>query len=226
MTAFIIIGCILLFISVLLLAPVSVRAELKTHKYRLRVSYLFAFYTISPEANERREIRSMKKAAKKEKKPKPPEQKEKEKKEPGKASAKGIWEIVWTLLRSSRKSVDIIRRHFIIVKPRINLAVSRSDAHKTAIAYGQVCVFTSVLLALLGEVFVLRDPRACIMPDFTGGRTRYDISFRAQIRPLFVLAAVLRVAATIFRLYMAIQGNTKQKNNKGGHQHESATSRK
>lgn len=222
MTALIVVGYILAFLLLLLLllllTPVRLRAGYRAEKITLYLGVLFFRFNLSPGRPE-------KPARRKDKKPGAEKKKPAKKKEPAKdgaAEKPGLKELS-PLIRRSGKWVRFIGRHLILYDIEIYGSIGCEDAHKTAIACGRVGALVPALLAVLSELFDVRSPAVLIAPDFTRGKSEWDVSLSLRIQPLIPLIA----AAGLFITYVKhirkkpVHG---QKKRKGGHLHESAAS--
>lgn len=200
MTALIIIGAIL---ALLLLSPVAVDISYRQGDSSLTLRYLVYRRALSAEA-------LTKKTAKE-----PAEEAVKQREEQGEGKAKSAKDtagMIWSLVKSSRKGLSILRRHLVFSRVQVYISVGCPDAHQTALRYGQTGAAVQTALDIVRMMFVLKKPKVAVAPDFTRGDTRSDIRLRIGIRPVFLLAA----AASVFRQFLRI----KQQDNKNTDQTE------
>ena len=231
MVALIIIGAIVLLLILLLLAPVSLRLRFRSGEVFISVHYLFLSFDLSAQALQKHAEKQERKKKKKPPKPEPEEEQPAEEPEKKKGKKETL-QTVRRLLGSTPKGLAVLRRHLIVYRVKVDICVAREDAHETAIAYGRTCSFVSILLALLGELFVLRPASVQIHPDFVSGKSVYDVSLRLRISPLFVLWAGVvvlhRFLQTRHGKKRPPSGYTKKRRtrhkSKGGKKHESAAS--
>jgi hypothetical protein len=176
---------------ILLICPVKLRFAWNGEKLELVASYLFLRFDVSPDALAAKAEKISRKLERKIKKDKPRKKKEpKEEDDSGKkkftpetlAAAIG-------LLRDAGGAWSRLRRHIVFYRVRLYIVVCGGDAHDTAIKHGQYSTGVFGLIALLQEIFSMQNPTVFLYPDFTGQKTRFDISFRLRVRPIFALTA-------------------------------------
>lgn len=210
---------ILLFLLILLLAPVSVRFSYQSQKIKASAHYLFVKIDFSPEAMAKRAEKKAGRAVEAEYK--------KQKKEEGapakeKKAAADTLKTIWSLVKASTSGLNILRRHLVFYKISAAIAVGGDDARITAETYGKLCLLIANSLAVLGTIFVVKEPKIAIRPDFFLEKTDFRVSLRARISPLLVLAAALNFLCRF--LIVTITNKRKRKKIKGGIQHEPTTS--
>ena len=213
MVALAAIAGILLALLALLLAPVSVRAAYTAGEFRLSVHYLFLKFPILPKPEEKPEKKGRPKKDKpKKKKAAEEKQKKKTKWTPG---------LVWELVKSTRKGLNTLRRHLVFYRVEIYAAVGGSDAHKAAVAYGNLNTVVYCGLSVVGTLFPLKDVTVRLLPAFYRESTAWDVRFRVRIIPLFAAGAAIQIA---FAAIAAILKGKQDNKRKGGIPHESAAS--
>lgn len=191
-----------LVLLVLLLAPASVRLYCDEENMQLRVRYLF--FSLNPlSQKEKPEKERPEKVKKKKKKKKAPEEKE--------AAAKESLQAVWSLLKSSRRALRWIRKHLVFRGVKVFVSVGGEDAHQAAQSYGRLAAALFPALGAASQIFVIKEPVVYIAPDFLSDKTRYEISFRASIRPLFVFVALTTVLGSVVKLMAAGAPNPAKK---------------
>ena len=203
MTAALIISGILLFLVLLLSAPLRLQLCVRD---ALRITLRFCgipirLYPRKPKkvprqlsraALERRRRRALKKARKKRKKRKgdtaPP---------PRKPSAfRPEFSMLRTLYGVFRQLAERYRYRFLLRVNRLHITVGSPDAAHTAILYGLAHPATSFLLEFLDIHFRCRIPdhAVSVRSDFLAGQIRYDISLDVCTHLGTVLGLVLRGA--------------------------------
>lgn len=219
MTWLIVTGSILLFFAVILFSPVILRFRYKDGRLDASVRYLILLIDFSPEKLAKRAERKAARAVKKEYK------KQEEEEEGGlkaeKAAADTV-KTVWSLLKASKKSLNIIRRHLVFYKIRAAVVAGGEDAHKAGTNYAVYCTLIPNLISLLDALFVVREPRISILPDFLLEKTSLDIAFRVRISPWYVLSATLNILIKFLKVINA--DKKKRKKVKGGKRHEPTAS--
>jgi len=223
MTALTVIGVIFLLLLLLVCIPVRLHIAYSGQTFRLHLYLLFLRFDLSPDKLlQKLEQRGEKPQKKKKEKKAEPGTEAAEEDEPKKKKKKLGMEDIKPLWLASRRALNLVRRHFILYQVRVNAAISRPDAHQTALAYAKTSAFLSVLLSILGELFVLKPARVHVSPDFTKDKSNWDISLRLRIRPVFVLAAAVCLLAGIIKAMRRAPAARVKTNRKGGQTHESA----
>lgn len=217
MTALIVVGSILLFLLLLLLSPVVLRFSYHDGAARVSAQYLFILFDFSPEAAAERAEQKAKRAVKDEYKKQKKEGKAKAKKT---EAASDTVKTVWALLKASRRALNILRRHLVFYKIRLNITVGGEDAHDIATAYGNMCALVSNGLSVLDSLFVVREPEVSIQADFLAPKTVYEARFRLRISPLFVVSAALVLLLRFIKVRN--ENKIKREKVKGGKHHEPA----
>lgn len=185
MTALTGIGLIVLFLLLIFLAPVSAQVSQRRGQLAVQLHYFFFRIQLFPF--------KPKKEARKKAKRKPEAAKEKKKTDITAA-------LIWELVKTSRRGLRILRRHIVFSNVQIYISVGGEDARETALNQAKYAAAVAAMLDVIGLLFVLKPPRVGILPDFTSSETRYDLSFRAGIRPFFALMAGSNILIRFFRL--------------------------
>jgi len=220
MTVLYILGSLVLLIFLLLLMPLSLRAGYFRGELGLSVHYLFFRVRLSDKLTEKL-MSSPEKEVKKEVKKQQKEEKTKADK------TKGVLDTVKTVtsvLEASAKPLQRLRRNLVFYKVRINGLIGGEDAHTAALDYGRITGFVAVMLAVVGELFVLETPQVHLFPDFTKDSSAWDISLRIRIQPIVLLSVAVGTAAAYLRVTAKNKRDRKVKKSKGGHSNEPAAS--
>lgn len=206
MTALIIIGAVISLLACLLLIPILVDISYKDGEFQARLRYVVMRYNPLP-GKEIAESKEKGTKAKRQKKGKEPPEKTR--------TAKETVQLVWIVLKGSRKGARILRRHLIFSKVRVRIVVGGEDAHSIAESSGKLSVAVLAALDLIGVLFVLRAPKVEITPDFLAAESKYDLSLRVSIRPWYILRAGTSV---FFKFMSTLQKDKKlkQQDIKGG----------
>ncbi len=210
-----IVGGILLLLFLLLLPSVRLHLSYKQGEAQVSLHYLFLRFRLfplkkKPDATEEPDRQAQEAEAKE------PKEEEPQKK---KSFAHQL-EDIRDLVRSSGKALDRLRRHIIFYRLRGRITVAREDAHQTALAYAKTALLLQTLLEVIGGVFVLKQHKLTLSPDFTRESSAYHLSLRIRFRPLFVLTAG---AGVLFALLRNARRGRKKSVSKGG-SYESAAS--
>jgi len=222
MIIFKIIGGILLLILLLLLAPAHLRAGYGPGGLTLRVRYAFLGLNLSPDKlSARAEKRRQK--PKKERAPKAEKARE-DKAEKAAEQKSDTLALALELARACWKAAARMGGH-LVLRMDIRGAVATPDAHQTALRYAKMSAFLSVLVAVLGELFDLRDPHVSLTPDFSLERSVWLIEVDLRIQPIILLGGALGVVSAFIKRAARNKNTGKAPNNKkGGKVHESAAS--
>lgn len=220
MIALYILGGLVLLVFLLLLAPVSLRVSYFRGEPGLSVHYLFIRVKLSDKLTERL-VSAPEKEVKK-------EVKTQQKEEGAKADkTKGVLDTVKTVssvLNAAAKPLQRLRRNLVFYRVNINGLIGGEDAHTAALSYSRVTGFVAVMLAVVGELFVLEPPNVHLFPDFTKDSSVWDISLRVRIQPIVLLSVAVGAVAAYLKVTAKNKRDRKQKKSKGGHRHEPAAS--
>ncbi|MDL2234122.1 DUF2953 domain-containing protein [Ruminococcaceae bacterium OttesenSCG-928-L11] len=215
----IILGLIgLLFL--LLCFPVSVRVE-HGGETTVHIRYLFLRFRVFPMQDKPRKKRtdSQKRKRKSRKKEKPAEET---------ASLTQTIDMVLSLLKSSRWSLGLLRRHLVFSDVKLFILIGGEDAADVAIQYGKFCAVCYPALGTICSWFTVKSPAICIVPGFTRTRNEYDVGVTARIIPHFAILAALGLAVRFLVLLAKSQSKRSNppqpKSKKGGRNYESAKS--
>lgn len=228
MTALIVIGCIILFFAVLLLSPLILLFSYRDGKLAAKVRYLFFVIDFSPEKLAKRTEKRAEKAVKEEYKKQKAEE-ETPRKKPKAAS--DTVKTVWSLLKASKKALDMIRRHLIFYKIKAIVIVGGGDAARIAQDYALYCTLAANGLSVLDTLFVVKEPDIYISPDFLRERTLLELSSRLKIRPWFLILAGTELLIEFIKVMRKnkqkrerIKGGKTNERNERNKQREHATS--
>lgn len=212
MTALIIVAAVLLLLFLPLTPRLSVEIKAgQQGQLVAKVRYLFLRFNISPDKlqqrGEKKRAKTEKKAGKQKKTKKSPQESSESEEE--KESVRDKLGLLYKLLIGSKKGVRTVRRHLVISRVKLYIAVGGDDAHQIALRYSHICMLVAAAMDVVGLLFVLKKPKVVgIRPNFTSPETRYELAVRIGIRPVFLLSAGLRV---LFPLAGILLGGAKLK---------------
>ena len=213
-----ILGGIFLLLLLLLCSPVGAWVTYEHGVFRVRLVFSFLSYSLSPDKLEGMLDKKEKKT------PKPDSEKEEAAdtdKQKKKLDAADTFAIAIELLRGAGGAWGILRRHIVFDRLRFYAVVCSGDAYTTATSYAKLSNIVLALLTIMGRTFVVRDPAVFIQPDFSHTQSRYDISLRVRVRPIFAVAAGINL---LWR-FLAAQPRKKSRK-KAVKKYEPAASRK
>lgn len=196
MVGWMIVAGILLLLAVLLLSPAVLRVTYRDNAVLVNAKYLFFRLDFDPAAEHKT-------------KPKKEKRKRKKKKEEEK-DPKQTMAAVWDLVKSSRRGLNILRKHLVFSRLRVYICVGGEDAHQIALASSKLRLAVLAALDVLELLFVMEDPEVAILPNFTATANRYDLLVQVQMRPAFVIAAGFSILFRFLRLQLSEKGKRKQ----------------
>lgn len=194
MTAWIIVGCVVLSLAGLLLCPVTFYLEYQ-EEFTARVRYLFIRVPIYP--------RPVKK-----KRREKPERAEKEGRGARQSKLrsllreKGLQGFLDLLREAERVFSGWGRRilsHMKITVFSLSVSVAGEDAGRTALEFAGVCGVVYPAAALLLGAMKSREYQVSVVPDFQGKKSRVNFRCRLRIRLLFAISTNLYTAVQILR---------------------------
>ena len=201
---YIILG-IILFIILLMLIPIGIKAgfegELKAY---LKIGFIpIRIYPPKP---------------KKEKKKKPEDEKAEEEKEkkPGLIKEKGIMWLVDVIREAAQLATGALKsffRHLQIKRLNISISYHGEDAEDTAVKYGYFCLSVYPAVSILVKASNCKQYGVDISPNFNDGEeSRYAIDIYAYIRVFWLVALVFRYGFKALKLIISIKRGRKTKN--------------
>ena len=201
---YIILG-IILFIILLMLIPIGIKAgfegELKAY---LKIGFIpIRIYPPKP---------------KKEKKKKPEDEKSEEEKEkkPGLIKEKGIMWLVDVIREAAQLATGALKsffRHLQIKRLNISISYHGEDAEDTAVKYGYFCLSVYPAVSILVKASNCKQYGVDISPNFNDGEeSRYAIDIYAYIRVFWLVALVFRYGFKALKLIISIKRGRKTKN--------------
>ena len=201
---YIILG-IILFIILLMLIPIGIKAgfegELKAY---LKIGFIpIRLYPPKP---------------KKEKKKKPEDEKSEEEKEkkPGLIKEKGIMWLVDVIREAAQLATGALKsffRHLQIKRLNISISYHGEDAEDTAVKYGYFCLSVYPAVSILVKASNCKQYGVDISPNFNDGEeSRYAIDIYAYIRVFWLVALVFRYGFKALKLIISIKRGRKTKN--------------
>ena len=200
---------IILFILLILLIPVGVKAGFEGElKAVLQIGFIpITLYPPKPKKEKKP----------KEKKPeeeKPKEEKPKEKR-PSLIQEKGILWLIDLIREAASLAAGALKGFFKHLKiKRLNISISYcgEDAEDTAVKYGYFCLAVYPAVSILVKASDCRQYGVDIAPDFNeGSESRYAVDIYAYIRIIWVVAVALRYGFRALKLLLSLRRG-KQKN--------------
>lgn len=190
MVALQIVAGVLIFLLLLLIIPLRLRAcfygELK-----VKLRYLFFSYTLYPRPLKREEKskrRAEKKAEKDKEKQKELSHAEELLKSEGVAAVVSYYAQIARLMKAA--AAKLIRA-ITVDRLKLDVVVATDDAAETAIDYGRVCAVVYPAQALLESMTRVRRRFIAITPDFMGQKGRVSGEIRIHALPLRILWVLL-----------------------------------
>ncbi len=204
MTWFYILLAILLFIALILIIPIGVRADFeKELKVTLKIG--FVPVTLYPPKPKKPKKKKEKKPKKKEK---PKEEKPKEKK-PSIIKEKGIMWLVDTIKQAAALALGALKdffRHLKIKQLNVSIIYHGEDASDTAVKYGYFCLSVYPAVSILAGIAKCRSYGVDIAPDFDDTHTsRYAVDIHVSTRVFWLLALVFRHGFKALRLLIRLK---------------------
>ena len=186
MTGWIIFGAVLLLLLALLLVPVVFRAEYRGD-WTVSASYLFfRFPLYPPRAKQKPEKKGRAEGA----------AGDQIKKKTGERPFTETVDMLLDLVSSAGGGLRMIFRNFLVYSLKLRVDVGRGDAAETGIQYGKLCAYLYSAYAVLRHYIRFRRADLDIRPDFLAEEDRWELSLKARLTPLIVLAAALRMGAS------------------------------
>jgi len=204
-TALLIIIGIISFLILLLICPVSLTVDLND-QLKVIIRYLFVKINIKPK--EQKNKKELKKSE---------EPKKKKRKNPFKEMVKeeglsaAISKVCFLVKMTMDKQADLIS-HIIIRKFRLNISVGGNDPAITAMEYGAVCATVYPLRGLAASLMNFKENQVNIISDFNSEESKVIFHAKIQLRPIFILTAVIS-AAWQYLIYIIKEKNSKKKIN-------------
>ena len=204
MTWFYILLAILLFIALILIIPIGVRADFeKELKVTLKIGFVpVTLYPPKPKKPKKKKEKEPKK------KEKPKEEKPKEKK-PSIIKEKGIMWLVDTIKQAAALALGALKdffRHLKIKQLNVSIIYHGEDASDTAVKYGYFCLSVYPAVSILAGIAKCRSYGVDIAPDFDDTHTsRYAVDIHVSTRVFWLLALVFRHGFKALRLLIRLK---------------------
>lgn len=211
MKALVIIAAVLLFFLLLSLAPLSVSVALKDGRAAIYLRYLLFKINLSPDKPAKKQAKkpgkkSLLERLLEKRKKKEPQEGEQEKKPGKKKPAAELAKTGLELLKASKRGLNTLRKHLVFSHVEVYVRVGGEDAHKTAVRYAQIGLIVPAALDVIGRMFVLKEPKVGIAPDFAAPKTRYELAVRVGMRPYFATLAVIRLLMDALPIFLRARG--------------------
>lgn len=186
---YIILG-ILLFILLILLIPIKVRASY-ANDFSLLLIIGFVRLRLYPPKPKKE------KKAKKKKQKKPEEKSEKsEKEKTNLLKEKGLSWFVNLIKKVAELAIGVLKdffKHIIIKKMMISIKVSGKDAADTAVQYGHYCSVVYPAVGTIARTTNCKKYGVDIAPDFDeDAKSEYRLEFEAKILVLWLIGIVFK----------------------------------
>ena len=189
MTGWIIAGCVLAALALLLCIPVRVRAEYDG-EFSASLRYAFLRFSLYP-AKPKKKKAGKKKAKEKDKKKKP----EKEQSLADKLKKlKKDAEMVLDLLRSAKGPLRFLFDGIRIRLLELRIVVAGEDAHKTGDTYGKICAAAYPLIFELRKIKKPAKQIIGIRPEFCSSQGSILARTELALTPWTAVAAVIGIA--------------------------------
>ena len=187
MSVWLIIGGVLLFLLVLLLVPIRLRASFHG-ELLVRIRYLFIVKQLVPEKNKKKP----KKAQKVQKKAKKKAEKKEEPsfgqmlKEDGVSATLTYYKKLVSLAGTIVKK---LLRVLVVDKLEVQLRIATDDPADTAVDYGKACAVVYPAQALLESIVKVKKRTVQLAPDFTREKGEAAFDVQVHVTPLRMLKA-------------------------------------
>lgn len=193
MTACIIIGCILLFIVLILLISPTLYVRI-ADEVSLKVGALGIKISVFPQKEKKNKDKKPKpKKEKKKKSTKKQEQTKKLDKKPNEKTFGDTVDLIFTVAKSVLGSTAKMLKHLRFTDLDLMVAVGGDSADETAIAYGRMCAAVFPVIGAIDSMAKLKVKRVAVCPNFLLEDTKYDISFQVKLRIVWFLKAALGI---------------------------------
>ncbi len=184
-----ILGIILLLLMLLLCFPITLEGAFG-EKVSLKLKWLFLKFKILPTEKKEKEPKTPKKEKKAETKTEE-EQKPEEKKKLNLETVLSILELVKEALSSLKNPLGWFLRRIDYRDLWLHILVCRSDAHQTALHYGQCQAVVHGAFAVLRNTVDIQIRDIQIKADFVGEEEKIEGGGKLKLRPINALILVL-----------------------------------
>lgn len=201
---------IILFILLVLLIPVGVKAEFKDElKAVLKIGFIpISLYPPKPKKKKKKKKKEPEKKEEKDKKPK--------KKKQSQIKEKGILWLIDLIREAASLAAGALKsffRHLIIKRLNISISYRGEDAEDTAVKYGYFCLAVYPAVSILVKATKCKRYGVDISPVFNEGEeSRYTVDIHAYIRVLWIFGLVFRYGFKALRLLISLKNVKKPKN--------------
>ena len=195
---------IILFIALLMIIPIGVKAGFKDGlKAVLKIGFV-PIQLYPPKPKKKKE----KKKKEKPKEEKSEEEKKKEKK-PSLIKEKGIMWLIDLIRDAAGLATGMLKsffRHLIIKRLNISIAYRGEDADDTAVKYGYFCLAIYPAVSILVKASKCRQYGVDIAPNFNDGEeSAYAVDIHAYIRVFWIFALVFRYGFKALKLLLSLR---------------------
>ena len=193
---------IILFIVLIMLIPIGIRAGFQDELSAvLKIGFIpIRLYPPKP-----------KKKKKQEEKPKEEEKKDEKPKEkkPGIIQEKGILWLVDTIKQAAQLALGALKsffKHLVIKRLNISISYHGEDADDTAVKYGYFCLAVYPSVSVLVKAAKCKRYGVDIAPNFNEGEpSRYAVDVYAYIRVFWIIALVFRYGFRAIKLLLSLR---------------------
>ena len=196
----IIAAAIAVLVTVLLFAPISLRAHYDGEKTRMWIRVLIFRFKIYDSSKPKKEKKQKKKTAAKNKQPK-----------------KNFFEIlrlVCDLAQSGLKTGKILKKHLHFYGVRVFWKIARDDPYETGLAFGTTNAVAYPVFGALANIFNVKFETLEIVPDFTSQKDVCDITLKAKMSPFNIIRAGIVFLFDFAKRTASADKNTTQTNTK------------
>lgn len=206
MTALIIILSILLLILILLAMPVTLYVDYG-NETKISVRYLFVKIKLIP----KKEKKTKKKKSERKKDKAENKEPEKEKnsqftdilKEKG---LSGIIDLLKEIIKILKNTSSSIRKHIIIKRFNLNIAVASEDAADTAINYGYACAAVYPAFSFICSIVKkVKKHNLEILADYNSKETKAVFELKTSIKLMFIIPIILSALIKTIKLLLKIK---------------------
>ncbi len=195
---------VFILLAIILFSPVCLCGQYSKENSFLTAKWLFIKYDIYPidkEKKKRKKLKAEKKQQKKDvraiKKGKIP--KEKKKHFFGEIKPFEFLKLFMSVIVEMGKTAVTILRRTTFENFELKVIVGGEDAAKTALTYGEICVFTYPALGLLHANSKMKNPKVNIFADYQKEDVDVDLSSTAKIPLIMLVISLLWIMPSIVK---------------------------
>lgn len=208
MTALIIILSILLLILILLIMPITLYVDYG-NEAKISVRYLFVKIKLSPKKEKKKKVKKKKSESQKDKSENKEPEKEKNSqfmdilKEQGLI---GIIDLLKEIIKILKNTSSSIRKHIIIKRFNLNIAVASEDAADTAINYGYACTAIYPAFSFIcSAVKKVKKHNLQIWANYTSKKTKVSCKLKVSIKLIFIMPTAFSALIKTLKLFNKVK---------------------